>query len=193
VTGRERKIAALFLVLGGALGFGGGVLSVSGARAVFAALFRSEQAADVKGSTKLDRPAFELSYPGNWKVDTSATDYDPDHMFSIDSSGNSFALFVVAETTALEPSAVVEEHAKLQTEKVVKGATRTPFTKWGAFEGSGVTLTGKMLGITPGVVRIFAWRSATRTFTVVESTYDDDRANVSPGFDLIARSFRVKE
>jgi hypothetical protein len=62
----------------------------------------------------------------------------------------------------------------------------------GSFDGAGVVLRGKHLGVEPGTTRIFAWRSATRTFTVIESTYDDDATMVSPGFGLIERTFRVK-
>jgi hypothetical protein len=174
------------------VGVCGGVLSVKGARTFFAELVESERPADISSTIAIDRPSFALKYPGNWKVRIDDADYDPDHMVSIDSPGESFVLVVVA-VGALDPATSVRSHVTLQTSKLIQGATNTPFTHWGAFAGSGALLSGKYMGITPGSMRIFSWRSGEQTFTIIESTYDDDRARVAPGFSLIERTFTVKK
>lgn len=184
-------LAIACFVAGGTLGFFAGVLSVREARDFVGDMFQSERAADVSQGVVLDRPAFELTRPGNWKVDTTDSDYDPDHLFSIDSPGQSFVMFVVADGE-LSPEQTVDKHVEIQSAKAMKNASRTALTTWGGHVGHGVLLTGKLLGISPGTVRIFAFREQDRTYTVIESTYDEDRAKVQPGFDLIARTFRVK-
>jgi hypothetical protein len=77
------------------------------------------------------------------------------------------------------------------TSKLLPDGARTPFTHWGSYEGQGALLKGKLLGLTPGTIRVFSWRSGTHTFAVMEQTYDEDRARVAPGFDLIERTFHV--
>jgi hypothetical protein len=192
---RKRPVLAIAIVAfaaGGGLGFMAGVLSVKGARDFATSMVRSERPATVGQPITVDRPQFRFQHPGNWTVDTKANDYDPDHLFSVDSPGHSFALFIVAEGD-LSPKVSVDAQVAAQTAKVIKGATQTALTQWGSHTGEGVLLTGKQLGITPGTILVFAFRENDSTYTVVASTFDEDRASVQPGFDLIARTFRVKD
>ncbi len=184
----------VFFVLGTAVGltvgFALGILSVRKARDLVGSVFNAERGADVDHTTALDRPAFHLEYPGNWRIDTSDSDYDPDHLFMIDSPGHSFVLFTVAEGD-LDPARALEAHVSNMTGKVMRDAARTPFAHWGAYDGVGALLAGKNLGITPATVRVFAFRTGNRTYTVTESTFDEDRPKVSPGFSLVERTFRA--
>jgi hypothetical protein len=186
-----RVVAILFFCLGSLVGFGAGVLSVKASRDFFASMFGSERAADVKTPLTIDRPAFTFQYPSNWKVDIADKDYDADHEFSVDSPGQSFVMFQIMAGD-VEPLASVTAMANAQTSKVMKGASLTSFTTWGTHTGAGILLRGKHLGMTAGTMRIFAFKSGGQTFTITESTYDDDRAAVQGGFDLIEKSFRAK-
>ena len=188
-TGREKLIAAIAFLLGGGVGFGTGLLSVKGARDFFASMTQTEQGADVASPVAVTRPGFRFEHPRNWRIDTSEEGHDPDHMFTLLTPGQSFVMFVIADAQ-LDAKELLETHVRAQ-QKVVKDAVRTPFATWGTHEGHGATLRGKHLGITPGSVRIFAWEEAGRTFTVVQSTYDGNAAQVTPGFELVERTFRV--
>lgn len=179
------------LAVGLGVGFGAGVLSVKAGRDFFIGLFESEERANSAHPKAVERPSFRFEHPGNWSIDITDGDYDADHNFSIESPGDSFVMFQIADAE-LDLKDLVDSHATLQTEKLIKQATQTRFTKWGAFEGEGVLLKGRQLGITPGSMRIFAFQADGQTYTVIESTFDEDRAKVQPGFDLIARTFRVK-
>ena len=174
------------------IGFGVGVMSVKAGRDFAAGMVRSEEPARVSEPKTIDRPNFRFEHAGNWTIDTADEDYDPDHSFSVESPGQSFMMFQIADGV-LDLKDLVENHATIQTSKVIKQATRTPLTRWGTYEGEGVLLKGRHLGITPGTIRIFAFHRGEQTYTVIESTYDEDRASVEPGFDLVARSFRVKD
>jgi hypothetical protein len=186
---------SLFLLgcgVGAVGGFVAGVASVKAARDTFVAAYQDERSAEVDQPQRIDRPTFRLQYPRNWRVDTAASDHDPDRNFSIDSPGQSFVLFMIA-TGEMDPKTTVDAHVSQQTAKLMRDATRTPFERWGSYRGEGVLLTGKMLGLTPGTIRIFAFREGERTVTVLESTYDDDRSKVAPGFALIERTFQMKD
>ena len=93
---------------------------------------------------------------------------------------------------ALTPEDAVRTQVEVHTAKLMKDATQQPFDHWGAFTGVGARLTGKMLGINPASLRVFAWRADERTYTMVELAFDDDRALVGPGLALVERSFVVK-
>lgn len=185
-------VAIVCFVLGCGVGLVAGVLVVKEGREFVANAFRSERTAAVDNPIAVERPAFRFQHAGNWKVDVGASDYDPDHSFSVDTPGQSFMLFEIADAQ-LTPRSVLEQHVEAQTSKVMKSATRTSFTKWGAHEGEGAVLEGKLLGLTPGSIRIFCFRSHERTFTVIEQTYDEDRAQAGPGFALVERTFQLKE
>ena len=77
--------------------------------------------------------------------------------------------------------------------KLVKQPTQTRFSRWGAYDGEGVALAGRMLGVYEGSIRIFAHASAREelTLSIVEFCYDEDLPLVRPGFELIERTFEL--
>jgi hypothetical protein len=175
-----------------ALGAGTGVMTVKSGRELVTSMFRSERKADALRPKSVDRPLFRFQYPGNWRIDVDDKDYDPDHSFTVESPGESMVMFQIADGE-LDPEPTLQTYADAQASKLVKSATRTPFTTWGKHTGKGVTLRGKMLGLVPGSARIFCFQARGQTFVIIEHTYDDDRASVQPAFDLIERTFEVNE
>ena len=173
------------------VGFVAGVLSLKGAQRFVAGLFESERAATVEQTITVNRPAFRFEYPGNWRIDITDSDYDPDHMFSVDSPGQSFVMFAIAEGE-LEPEMMVEKQVAAQLSRTMKDGAKTPLSQWGTRSVKGALLKGKYLGIAPGTIRVVAFRGHQKTYTIIESTYDEDRAMVQAGFDLIARTFHLK-
>jgi hypothetical protein len=191
--GEASRVAIVIacVVLGIGVGFAVGRGLVSGAHALFHQHFHDERSAAVNHPVTVERPAFRFQHPGNWRVDDQSRKYDPDHLFTIHSPGNSFILIAI-DDAGTEPQDLLDRHVEAQTTKVMKNPQRTPFTQWGAYRGVGMLLTGKHLGFKSGTIRIFAFREHGKSFTVVQSTFDDDRADVQPGFDLVERSFHVK-
>jgi hypothetical protein len=182
----------LLFLGGGALGFGGGVASVKAARDFFRSLSRVEQRADVATRRSVNRPGFRFDYPGNWKLDTDDADHDPDHSFSINSPGQSLIMFLISDSEA-DAKGKLEKHVAAQLANTMKDAKRTAFDRWGRHHGEGALLSGRYIGFTQGTIRIFVFAGGGRTYTIVQSTYDDDRANVEPGFRLIEQTFQVKD
>ena len=173
-------LAALGVLVGGCAGFLEG-------------LAETEQPADVRSPQRIERARFRLAYPGNWSVDEADEDYDPDHLFSIDSPGSCHVSVLLFESAlGAKPSVAAQRQAFVP--RLVRDPKETPFTRWGAYEGDGVALAGRILGLYPGSIRIFAHESAREdlTFTIVEFCYDEDLPAVRPGFELIERSFELK-
>ncbi len=168
-----------------------GVLVV-GCAGFFEGLVETEQKADVRATKPIVRERFSLEYPGNWTVDEEDEDYDPDHLFSIDSPGSCHVTFVVFDS-AISAKTCVEAQVEAFVPKIVKNPVQTPFVRWGSYYGEGVTLAGKILGLLKGSIRIFAHESVREdlTLTIVEFCYDEDLPLVRPGFELIERTFEL--
>lgn len=158
----------------------------------FGSLVQAEQQADVRATKRIVRERFHLEYPGNWTIDEEDEDYDPDHLFSIDSPG-SCHVTVIVFGSAIPAKDSVEAQVGALVPKLVRDPVRTPFARWGAYDGEGVTLAGRLLGLQKGSIRIFAHESEREdlTLSVVEFCFDEDLPLVRPGFELIERTFEL--
>lgn len=156
----------------------------------FESLGQTEQKADVRSTRPIVRERFHLEYPGNWTVDEKDEDYDPDHLFSIDSAGSCHVTVIVIDA-AISAKTSVETQVEAFVPRIVKHPVQTPFGRWGAYNGEGVALAGKILGLMKGSIRIFAHESEREdlTLTIVEFCYDEDLPLARPGFELIERTF----
>jgi hypothetical protein len=159
---------------------------------VFEGLVQTEQDADVRAPKRIVRERFRLEYPGNWTVDEEDEDYDPDHLFSIDSPGSCHVTFIVFDAVISAKTSVATQVEGL-VPKIMREPVQVPFARWGAYDGEGVALAGRMLGLERGSIRIFAHESEPEdlTLTIVEFCFDEDLLLVRPGFELIERSFEL--
>ena len=153
-------------------------------------MFSDEAPADVSRPRQMVRESFRLHYPGNWRIDSADGDYDPDHLFSIDSPGSSFAMFILFDFSS-EPKENLDEQVQ-QFSKLIKTSESSRFQSWGKFKGHGVHLQGHLLGMKGGV-KIFSHSSSHRSFVVVNQYFDEDLAHVKPGFDLIESTFELTD
>ena len=140
---------------------------------------------------RIVRDSFSLKYPTDWTIDTVDEDYDPDTFFSIDSPGDNTIMFFLlpADTDQTE---LLNAQLESFSSHVIKKPEITEFAKWGAFQGTGRLLKGKILGIFKGFVRVFIYGDSSRTLLVVEQCYDKDYQKLQKGFELISSSFRFK-
>jgi hypothetical protein len=165
---------------------------VVGCAGFFESLVQTEERADVSSTRPIVRERFRLEYPGNWTIDEKDEDYDPDHLFSIDSPG-SCQITVIVFDAAVSAKTSVDSQVEAFVPRIVKHPVQTRFARWGAYDGEGATIAGKILGLMKGSIRIFAHESEREdlTFTIVEFCYDEDLPLVRPGFELIERTFAL--
>lgn len=164
--------------------------------AVFAVsgLLSSAQADSDEGAAaenkplRIERQAFRLSYPADWKIDTEDEDYDPDHLFSVNGPESSFVMFFVYDF-ASDPKVNVQAQVDAFSDLVLESKD-TRFAKWGNLEGEGVHLRGKIHDL-PGGIRIFSHTTDTESVTVVAMYFQEDLDIVTPGFVLIENSFEL--
>jgi hypothetical protein len=118
--------------------------------------------------------------------------FDLDHYFNIDGPDTCHVTVAFFPPT-LTDKACLETQNDAFTKTLFKEApTETPFSNWGALNGSGVELHGKIKPLGTGRIRNFAHADEKRTLFVNEFCFDEDIAAAQPGFDLIARSFRFR-
>jgi hypothetical protein len=170
----------------------GALFGLVGCAGFFESLAQTEEEADVRAPKPLVRERFRLEYPGNWTIDLEDEDYDPDHLFSIESPGSCAITFIVFDA-AISARDSMEAQVEAFVPRFVKNAVQTPFARWGAYDGEGMKLAGKILGVQKGSIRIFAHESAREdlTLTLVELCFDEDLPLVQPGFELIEGSFEL--
>jgi hypothetical protein len=142
------------------------------------------------GSQTITRKRFALSYPKNWLLEDTDSDYDPDHLFTIDGPDSAFATFTIIDE-ALDPDAAVEKMVESYRTRM-PGASEGPgFSEWGAYRGLGRMLSGPFAGMNIRV-RVFAHASRSMTVIVVEFAAEEDLEAARPGFELVESSFRLR-
>jgi len=176
------------LLVGGAGGFFLGLVSTRAGKSFVQSLVQDEQNADVSHPTSLAREKFQLQYPANWHIKTEDYKYDPDHMFSIESPGSAFVMFV------LGPGDTDPEHNLQlfirQFEKLMGSPAIDRFETYGRLPGKGATLHGKLLG-NRTTVKLFAAHENGMTILITQQSSDEDLPRVQEGMRLIETSFTL--
>jgi hypothetical protein len=140
----------------------------------------------------LNRPAYNVSYPYNWYIDSTDSDFDIDSYFSLDSpTEGCFAEFLFFNTSMNEKE-LLDEQIKEHLKVSIKNGTVTYFNKWGEYSGQGASIKGKMVGIFKGELKLFVHSTDSSTFFIFSQLLDDDRLKDESGLRLIENSFKVK-
>ena len=177
------------LTVGVVAGFFLGVASTKAGRAFLDDLFEEEQKADISRPTTLIRDRFQLQYPTNWRIDVDDEDYDPDQMFSIDSPGSAFVMFVIG-TVETEPEDNLQMQIR-QFKKLMSSPAIDRFERYGRLTGKGATLKGKVMGIRT-TTRLFAFSQDELTVMITQQCPDDDLNRAQDGLTLIESSFMFR-
>lgn len=156
----------------------------------FCFLFVATNRTQAQETTIIKRDSFSLKYPSAWKIDTEDEDYDPDALFSLDApDGDNMIMFMIFNVP-LDPDELLNEQVKAMSEQVVKNPQVTTLTQWGNYKGKGKKLSGKLLGVFKGFVRIFVYTDDHKTMLVVEQCYDKAYETLKKDYDVIESSFR---
>jgi len=177
------------LMVGVVAGFFLGVASTKAGKAFLADIFEDEQKAEVANPIQLVRDKFQLQYPSNWKIDVEDEDYDPDGMFSIDSPGSAFVMFVIGPGKT-EPEANLQIQIR-QFEKLLSSTVISRFERYGRFTGKGAILKGKAMGVKM-TVKVFSFRQNGLTVMITQQCPDEDLKQAQAGLSLIESSFSLK-
>ncbi len=177
------------LVAGVVVGFVLGVAATEAGREFLRDIVENEQAADVATPQHMERPRFTLQYPGNWYVDLKDEDYDPDHLFSIDSPGSAYVMFVLGPFESDPEEALRDQIAAF--ESLLGSPAITRFAQYGDLAGKGATLRGRIMGIRT-TVRTFCAFERGQTVIITEQFPHDDEHFVKERLALIERSFVLR-
>ena len=151
------------------------------------AVFEVARPADIQHPREMASRYFSFKYPGNWKVDTTDQDYDPDVSFDINApaQGTAMVHVLTPHVTPQEGTDAIAEKMK----KLLLNRTETPFETWGNQKGYGINLRG-FLVVGIASIRVFGLGNAHVTVVIIEMRYDEDERINRPGYDLIAESFK---
>jgi hypothetical protein len=176
------------LVVGVIAGFFLGAASTKAGKAFLNNILENEQKAEVSRPKTLVRDRFQLQYPSNWRIKVDDEDYDPDAMFSIESPGSAFVMFVIGAGET-KPEDTLQSQIR-PFEKLMNRPVVTRFERYGRFTGKGAILKGKVMGIRT-TTRLFSLYQNGLTVMVTEQCPDEDLKPVQPGLSLIEKSFSL--
>lgn len=179
--------AIICLPIGLATGFITGVAATEFGQEILEAAVTLEEPADVAAPQKVATASFSVEYPGNWKLDEDSETNDPVTYFSADTPGSNYFQANLYDYKT-DPQANVDDQIEYYKNLLSRVETQ-PLNKWGQYSGAGAHLKGKYFG-NKSEVRVFSSSTESESFVVVEFFDTASAACVSPGFDLIAHTFR---
>ena len=142
-------------------------------------------------NTVIDRPVYSFSYPSSWVMDTDDPDYNLDEYFAIDIDENNLIMFFIMDQVDDEEMLNAQEDALKRA--VMENPDKVSlFKKWGSFAGKGKMMKGKLMGESPGTIRIFVHNFGDKTLLVVSQCLDADLPKINAGLKLIEDSFKIK-
>lgn len=141
---------------------------------------------------KLDRPLYNMSYAGDWKVDSSDQDFSWDSYFTLDSRSGSGFISMFVFNTGIDAKDAVDQQIKAHLEKTMKDGKVTRFENWGSYKGEGANIKGKLMGTFNGNINIFSYTTDSNSFIAVYQVMDSDWEKDQAGIDLIKSSFHLK-
>ncbi len=142
----------------------------------------------------IDRDSFSLKYPDTWTIDTKDEDYDPDALFSLDASAEGATIMFMIFDAVIDVDDMLKAQQEALTKDVIKKPSSiTPVNTWGNYNGKGILIQGKILGVLKGRVKIFIYTDNNKSMLVMEQIYDSDLPVTGKEFEQIAKSFKFKK
>lgn len=141
---------------------------------------------------KIVREGYTLSYASSMTIDSTDEDFDLDSYFTLNTTSDNGTINFFIFNIGVDENEAVAAQLKAFQENVMKGGTVTRFTSWGNYKGQGAVITGKLMGLFKGEVRIFAHTEKEKAFLMVYQVFDEDKAKDLPGLQLIEKTFKMK-
>jgi len=183
----QRGLAMLwFLILPAAFY----VVALVGVGAVLAISFLLGPA-DVENPEVYDRPGLHFLYPSNWMIADYEEDFDPDANVYVEPFGDAYAQIKVYESE----QSVAEEIAATLGEFDAIFTSRQPpseFWAWGVYQGAGLNVASK-IERSAYCLRVFVAELPDGRLLEAREFYQASlEHDVTPGFELIRNTLRVK-
>jgi hypothetical protein len=146
---------------------------------------------DLVNTNRIDRAEFSLEYPGNWELDRTDEDFDPDRDFSIGPPMEDAIIRIWFPDEAMDSQECIDQGLRNLTD-AYPGLTSTPIARWGKFEGAGhegrMTIDGGDYAFV-----LFCSTERTRPFEILWIVDSRARNSLLPGVGLIRNSFELAE
>jgi hypothetical protein len=139
----------------------------------------------------LKHEGYKMEYLYDWKIDSTAEDFDINSNFSIDSPDGASALFLIFNTP-IDIKEHIAEQVSEHLKKLIKDGKVKYFDSWGNYKGYGAIITGRLLGAFGGELKFFAHSADSTSFLVVTQLFDVHTSNDSLGLKMIESSFKLQ-
>lgn len=144
---------------------------------------------DVTHPRHVLRAGFALDHPGNWKIDETIENYDPDRYFSIEPPFDDAVVFVHIGRDFADVGEALDAYRD-ETERGFGTKDWKPFDRWGRHAGHGLRGEGAVEGYGTYSTSVFAMSHADgRVLVVREICATKIEPKIEPGMRLIRTTF----
>ncbi len=147
--------------------------------------------ADVENPDVYDSRSLHFSYPGNWFIGDYEGDFDPNTNVYVEPFADAYAHIMIYESEQgleEEIAATVAEFDETFTRRQALGE----FSAWGVYEGAGVNIAGNVER-SAYRLRVFVGELPDGRLLEAREFYEASlEHDVTPGFELIRNTLRVK-
>jgi hypothetical protein len=140
----------------------------------------------------LDRPHYQLKYYSDWTIDSTDANFDIDSYFTFNTASDNGTISFFIFNTPIDPEEHVNGQVEAHLDGLLKGGKVEYFQAWGKFKGQGAVITGKLMGVMKGEVKIFAYAGDTYSFLAVSQIFESDQDKDLPGLKLIENTFMLR-
>ena len=140
--------------------------------------------------TRVGGQAFHFMVPGDWHVDTSEKNYDPEYAVTVHGP-TGCVLIVYRQDELLDEQTSLSAHLTAQRKATFKSASETPHGRYAHYDAHGARLDGPVKPIGTGSYRVSAFHAGDSLYTVAEFSMKQSAARCAPAFAMVERTFDV--
>ena len=140
----------------------------------------------------IERPAYIMQHFANMTIDSTDEDFNFDSYFTLNTtSDNGTVNFFIFEGP-IDVKDAVKRQMDAFLSKVVTNEKVVKYNTWGSYNGEAAVITGTLMKVMDGEVKIFAFSGKKYSFLVVSQILEEDRVKDTPGLKLIESTFKLK-
>ena len=155
-------------------------------------LFSAVLSVQAQEKKTIERPAYIVQHYASMTVDSSDEDFDFDSYFTLNTTSENGTINFFIFEGEIDIKDAVQKQIDAFLSSMITDEEVTKYTNWGSYKGAGAIITGTLMEIALGEVKIFAYSGKKYSFLVVSQILEGDRAKDLPGLKLIESTFKLR-
>ena len=151
-----------------------------------------EYSTEIERTTFIDRMTFSMSLPDKWTENTNDDNYNSNSFVFFEGPEQGFFFVMIGKKSAGASVDILVNAQRDELSKKFTDAAITKITKWSSFDGNGLIIEGKIMGILNARATIFGFEKADNVCLVEEYSSLRGYNKYGKDFATMRQTFRVK-